>query len=145
MTYWSAVSDRLVTLFQAAVPAGVVVFDGARGNINGGRDIICVGWDDDDDAGSVAFERGDVGNHSLTETGTVTCLLVCQSGTDLRTTRQRAFSLLQLLADAIAADQTLGVLPAASTCSVAADVRAQRGERGVAQILNLQVTYTTPF
>ena len=144
MTYWTQVSDRLVTLFTSVAPEGVVVFEGQRNN-NGGRDYICVGADEDGDAGSISFERSELGNTFLAETGTVSCLIVAQSGTDLKASRDRAFSLAQALSAAIAADHTLGLLPHGSVTSAEAQVRASVGERGVAQVLTFQVTYTTPF
>ncbi len=143
MTYWPAVCDALEAVFTAAAPANTPVWQGQRKNET--RDYVVVGWDAEVDAGSIAFERSPLGNTLLTETGSVRCAVVCQTGArTAENVRARAFALVTALMAAVADDQRLGVLPAASTVTCSVEVVTNSGSQGVAQRLDLIVTYTTP-
>lgn len=145
MTYWPAVCDALEAVFKTAAPANTPVWQGQRRNET--KDYVVVGWDAEVDAGSFSFERSRIGNDLLIETGDIRCAVVCQTGARTAdNVRARAFALVSALMAAVAADQTFGgVLPTGSTSSCSVEVVTNSGSQGVAQRLDLIVTYTTPF
>jgi hypothetical protein len=143
-TLWPTVHDRLVTLLPT-LPGwyGVDVFDGPTVTGDAPTDYASVGYVQlEGSAGSYEFERHSDG-WGTTELGAVRCEVVTAAGdTDIVGARARAFALIDALEASIRADQTLGVLPTASTCRLVVDVLPAQTTAGAVQRLAFTVEYT---
>lgn len=104
------VIDHLVSTFTAAVtgdPESVLVVDGPAGtNLNNGRPLLLVGSrgldEDDQDAVTSSQDWRYTGSRRRTETVTVVCSLWVTGGeTDMAARRERAYTLLDLLAESL--------------------------------------------
>lgn len=114
----SALDDvltALVATFQAAVGTTVPVYDGLPATASADLAFVVVGDDGDPTggdtaAGTVTQQRGvDRIDGRTTETGDVTCALICQTGDDdLPGLRSTSRTLMAALETAIRADRTLG-------------------------------------
>lgn len=121
--YWPTVQARLVQLLPTLLPAGVVIFDGpSAGGEKGARQYVTVGATSDGAGGS--YEQPDSPISGVREErGEVACEFVDWSGdTNVATKRGEVFAWANLLEAAVRADQTLGVLPPASTVTLAGDL-----------------------
>lgn len=142
---WPVVHGRLVALLPTLPGwSGVPVYDGPPVTGDAPMRYVTVGFVNDEvSAGSFAHERAGNG-FQVQETGNVRCELVTAIGTaDLPEMRAAAFALLDALEVAIRADQTLGVLPAASTTSLEVDVIPTQSTSGAVQRLVFSVNYFT--
>lgn len=121
--YWPIVQARLFTLLPTLLPADVVVFDGpSAGAEKGARKYVTVGATTEGAGGS--YDQPDSTTDTLrTEAGTVVCEFVDWSGdVAIATKRDQVFAYANLLEASIRADQTLGVLPKASTTTLTGDL-----------------------
>lgn len=142
---WPVVHARLVALLPSLPGwSGVKVFDGP--SVSGGAptSFVTVGFAElEESAGTFSTERAGNG-FQVIETGSVRCELVSYSGaTGLAPVRAKAFALLDALEQEIRRDQTLGVLPPASTTSLVVDVLPAQSTAGAAQRLAFSVEYLT--
>lgn len=140
--HWPAVAQRLVTLLPT-LPGytNVAVYDGPPVTEDAPLQYVTVGWVDGEVAGTYSQDRSGDGV-LVEESGQVHSTFVAQSGdTDLPSVRSSAFALVDALADSIAADQTLGVLPYGSTSSVTASVVPVQNSAGAAVSLIVTLTY----
>ncbi|MEV7907700.1 hypothetical protein [Streptomyces anulatus] len=108
-----AVLDRLVATFTTALPASVAVHDGPTVTADPLQDVVCVGWDGDDDGDGQAVEWtqewAGLGAGRKDESIDVTCVLICWDGdADVRATRARAYELFATLEAALRADPGQG-------------------------------------
>lgn len=142
-TQWPRVHARLVALLPT-LPGwgGVQVFDGQPVTGDTPLDFATVGHvSDEPSAGTFSHERAGNG-FQVEETGAVRCELVSWVGnTDLPSVRVRAFALIDALEVAIRTDQTLGILPPASTSSLEVDVQPIQSTSGAQQRLAFSVRY----
>lgn len=145
MSSWRTVHARLVELLPTLPGwSGVPVFDGPPVTGEVPQAYCTVGFAfEEDSAGSFEHERAGNG-FQLEETGGVRCELVATVGeTDLARVRALAFDLLDEVEKTIRADQTLGVLPPASTTNLAVDVVPAQTTTGAQQRLPFTVGYFT--
>lgn len=113
----SALDDvltALVATFQAAVGTTVPVYDGLPATASADLAFVVVGDDGDpasadNPAGSTTQTRAERMDGSTTESGDVTCALICQTGDDDLPGLRTASRLLMLaLETGLRADRTLG-------------------------------------
>jgi hypothetical protein len=141
VTAWPLVRRRLLALVGALPSAAAfVVYDGPPVTGDAPTDYVTVGYRLGEDIAG-GFERG-VEDNCPTELGTVVSEVVCSTGNvDLLSVEARAFALVDDWQNAVDADQTLGVLPAPSTCSLTVDVQPAQNNAGSEQRLIVTLTY----
>ncbi|WP_433252868.1 hypothetical protein ACQPYK_08575 [Streptosporangium sp. CA-135522] len=111
-----AVLDRLTAVFSGALPVDVLVHDGPVITADPAQDVVCIGWDGDDDGDGQAVEWSQVwtglGAGHKNEAIDVTCVLITWDGDDdLAATRTRAYEHFALLEAALRADVGQGFAP----------------------------------
>ncbi|MBB2909322.1 hypothetical protein FHS43_000568 [Streptosporangium becharense] len=114
-----ALLDRLVGLFTGALPGDVLILDGPAVTADPGQDVVCVGWDGDDDGDGQAVDWAQdwtgLGAGVKTETIQVTCVLIAWDGDDdLAAARTRAYTHFAALEAALRADVGAGFAPPAT-------------------------------
>lgn len=121
--YWPLVQARLVALLPTLLPADVVVFDGpSAGAEKGAQRYVTIGATTEGAGGS--YTQPDSPTDTLREEqGEVICEFVDWSGDkNGPTKRGEVFGFANALEAAVRADQTLGVLPTASTMTLSGDL-----------------------
>lgn len=114
-------------------------------NSDGSWAYCTVGYVEDERGAGSGTQRPSNDGFFDEEEGEVRSELYTGNGDgDLTQAVTDGFTLVDSLKAAIAADRTLGVLPQASTCSLAFEVVTGRTE-GAGQLLVLSVTYTAPI
>lgn len=143
---WPLVVERLVD-WLPSLPgwSGVPVYDGPPVTADVPLTYVTVGFVVGEDFGG-SYEQTRNGENSyqgaLEELGTVRCEVVATTGdVDLASMRSRVFALVDSWDAAIAADETLGVLPPSSTSSLAVDVAPIQSTGGTTQRLTVTVSY----
>lgn len=143
---WPVVVQRLVD-WLPTLPgwSGVPVYDGPPVTADAPPTYVTVGFVVGEDFGG-SYEQTRNGENAwagaLEEAGTVRCEVVSATGdVDLRAVRDRAFALVAAWDAALADDETLGVLPKASTASLAVDVAPAQTSGGSVQRLTVTFTY----
>lgn len=121
--YWPTVRARLVTLLPTLLDDAVVVFDGpSAGREKGAHQYVTVGASLESGSGTYEQPDSPISGNVREERGEVVCEFVDWSGDlDAPTRLLAVFANADLLEHAVRADQTLGVLPAGSTTSLAGD------------------------
>jgi hypothetical protein len=143
---WPLVKRRLVELLPTLDGwDGVEVYDGPPVTSDAPTDYVTVGYVLDEDFGG-SYEQtrnGDGGwSGALDETGTLRSEIVCTSGDpDIADVEARAFALVDTWEAEVSRDETLGVLGASSTSSLAVDVQPINQTSGAVQRLTVTLTY----
>lgn len=142
---------RVVARLLEALPllprfATTPVYDGPEPDEAGNQTLtFCtVGYQrGDDSAGTFSQDRAGNG-FQIEETGEVRCEIYAGNGDDsMSDARSGAFYLLDAVQSFLLADQTLGVLPAGSTCVLQVDPISLSTKAGSAQWLPFVVRYFT--
>lgn len=130
-----AVLDRLVTVFTGVLPADVLVHDGPALTADPAQDVVCVGWDGDDDGDGQAVEWtqewSGLGAGRKAETIEVTCVLICWDGDDdLAATRTRAYQLFAALEAALRTDVGQGFAPPTTVTITGGRLHQEQNKNG---------------
>lgn len=141
---WPVVLNRLLVLLPTLPGwSGVEVFDGPPTTGDAPKSFVTVGFVQGEDYGG-NYDRTRGTANLLEENGAIRSEIVCWTGdVDLPTTRAQAFALADAWEAAVAADQTLGVLPPSSTSSLTVDVAPVQTTSGAEQRLVVTLTYFT--
>jgi hypothetical protein len=143
-TQWPVVHARLVALLPTLAGWPQFVYDGPPVTGDVPTSYATVGYVlNEVSAGSFSQTRSGDG-FRVEETGGIRCELVTSTGdTDLATVRAQAFALMDVLEQAIRADQTLGVMAPASTAALTVDVVPSQSTAGAVQRLPFTLDYFT--
>jgi len=143
-TQWPVVHARLVALLPTLAGWPPFVFDGPPVTGDDPQVYATVGYAFGFD-GAGRFSQTRAGNgFQVEETGSVQCEVVSVTGdVDLALMRSQAFALMDALDAELRRDQTLGVLPQASTCSLSVDVVPAQATSGAVQRLPFSIDYFT--
>lgn len=130
-----AVLERLVDLFTAVLPGDVLVHDGPTVTADPSPDVVCVGWDGDDDGDGQAAEWDQawtgLGVGHKNELISVTCALICWDGDGVvATTRTRAYQLFSLLEAGLRADIGQGFAPPTTVAITGGRLHQQQTTHG---------------
>jgi hypothetical protein len=143
-TQWPVLKARLVELLPTLAGWPTSVYDGPPVTGDNPTTYATVGYQfGQDEAGSFRHERHGNG-FQVVETGDVRGELVCRSGdSTTQAVEVEAFGLLDALDAAIRADQTLGVLPVASTTNLSVSVAPEANQSGAVVRLRFSLEYET--
>jgi hypothetical protein len=143
-TQWPVVHARLVALLPTLAGWPQFVYDGPPVTGDAPFAYATVGYAlNRDGAGSFSQTRAGNG-FQVEESGSVQCELVTLTGdADLASMRVQGFALIDVLDASLRADQTLGVLAPASTCSLSVDVIPEQSTAGAVQRLAFSIDYFT--
>lgn len=141
-TQWPIVHARLVQLLPTLSGWPTAVYDGPPVTGDNPPIYATVGYQfEQDEAGSFRHERAGNG-FQVEETGDVRGELVCRTGdATTETVRAQAFALIDALEASLRADQTLGVLPPASTTNLSVTVAPDANQSGAVVRLRFAIDY----